>query len=252
MMKPVYVLTAPLTGVMVAGLSQTRGDAATHGAAAARFFRLVGVGLFPCAAGLLVVGPDAMTVLGGRNWTAAGPILQALAPVLFVQGFINLATHVFAAAGRSGRLLAASVLQCLLLAAGSLTGFFLGRTLLVAVMGDAALGGALGMAAAYSVVLVAVWFLPYLWWSLRTAAIEPVAVLAPLWPALRSALLMGLVVWALRLIPGEASLRPELRLAVAIVVGVATYALLARRELAWCYRELIAPGNSRVRRPARK
>jgi O-antigen/teichoic acid export membrane protein len=38
MMKPVYVLTAPLTGVMVAGLSQSQHDPATHAVAVARFF----------------------------------------------------------------------------------------------------------------------------------------------------------------------------------------------------------------------
>jgi PST family polysaccharide transporter len=238
MMKPVYVLTAPLTGVMVAGLSHARHDPATHTAAAARFFRIVGIGLFPCAAGLAVVGSDAMTVLGGGGWTAAGPLLQALAPALFVQGLVNIATHVFASAGRSGTLLATTLLHLLLLAQGSIAGFLLGRTYLATAMGDAALGGALGMASAYSVILVAIWFLPYLWFTLRTVGIGPTAVLLPLWPALRAALLMGLVVGAFRLFPFHQSFAPLLRLAISIAVGIAVYSLLARREIAWCWREL--------------
>jgi O-antigen/teichoic acid export membrane protein len=180
-----------------------------------------------------------MTTLGGRNWTSAGPLLQALAPALFVQGLINLATHVFASAGRSGRLLAATTLQLLLLAQGSLVGFFLGRTYLAAAMGDSTLGGALGMAIAYSLVVVAVWFVPYLTFTLRTVGVHPSAVLLTLWPALRAALLMGLVVWSLRFLPPLPSAQPWLRLGVSVAVGIAVYALLARRELAWAWHEII-------------
>ncbi len=240
MMKPVYVLTAPMAGVMVSGLSQSQHDPAAHTAAVARFFRIVGIGLFPCAAGLLVIGPEAMTVLGGRNWTSAGMLLQALAPALFVQGLVNLATHVFASAGRSGKLLAATLLQLLLLAQGSLAGYFLGRTYLASTMGDAILGGALGMAIAYSVVLVAVWFGPFLTFTLRTVGVRPTTVLIPLWPAFRAALLMGLVVWSLRYLPLVYSLAPLWRLTLAITFGILVYGLLARRELTWAWHEIVA------------
>jgi O-antigen/teichoic acid export membrane protein len=238
MMKPVYVLTAPLTGLMVAGLSQAQADRQTHTAVAARFFRLVSVGLFPCAAGLLVVGPEVMTVLGGREWKAAGWILTALAPALFVQGLVNIAGHVFASAGRSGRLLAASVLLCLLLAQGGLAGFYLGKTYLAGATGDPAIGGALGLAISYSAVMVGVWFVPYLWFCLRTAGLSPAQVLLPLWPAFRAAALMGLVVWGLGLLLPITTLLPAVRLGVLIAAGVAAYGLLARRELVWCWSEL--------------
>jgi hypothetical protein len=135
-------------------------------------------------------------------------------------------------------LLGAALLQLLLLVQGSIAGFILGRTYLAAAMGDAALGGTLGMAMGYSVVLVAVWFLPYLSFALRTAGIQPTSVLLPLWPALRAALLMGLVVWAWQLLPFAASLGPIIRLAASIAIGVGVYGLLARREIAWCWREL--------------
>ena len=240
MMKPVYVLTSPVAGVMVAGLSQSQTDPATHAAVAARFFRLVGVALFPCAAGLLVVGPDVMTVIGGREWKEAGWILAALAPALAVQGLVNLAGLALTSAGRSGRLLAASVLQCLLLVQGGLAGFFLGRTYLAGTSGDPAIGGAIGLAISYSAVLVGVWFLPYLWFCLRSAAIRPADVLLPLWPAFRAAALMGLVVWGLGLVPPLRSLAPAVRLGVLVAAGVAVYALLARRELAWLWHELRA------------
>jgi PST family polysaccharide transporter len=240
MMKPVYVLTSPLAGVMVAGLAQSRSDPATHTAVARRFFRLVGVALFPCAAGLLVVGPDVMTVLGGQQWKEAGWILAALAPALFVQGLVNLAGLVLTSAGRSGRLLAAMLLLCLLLAAGGLAGFYLGTMYLAGPSSDPAIGGAIGLAISYSAVLVGVWFLPYFSYSLRSATIRPADVLLPLWPAFRAAALMGLVVWGLGLLPPLGSLAPAIRLGMLVTAGVAVYSLLARRELTWFWHELRA------------
>ena len=80
MTKPVGVLTSPVTGLMVAGLSQAQGDRAAHTALVARFFRLVAVALFPCAAGLAAVAPEVMLVLGGYRWQTAGTMLAVLAP----------------------------------------------------------------------------------------------------------------------------------------------------------------------------
>ncbi len=238
MMKPVYVLTAPLTGVMVAGLSHARQDPAMHTAAAARFFRIVGIGLFPCAAGLAVVGSDAMTVLGGGGWTAAGPLLQALAPALFVQGLVNIATHVFASAGRSGTLLATTLLHLLLLAQGSIAGFLIGRTYLATAMGDAALGGCarhghrlLGRPRRHLVSpLPLVHAANCRHWAHRRAA--PALARAPCRPV------HGPGGGAFRLFPFHQSLAPVFRLGISIAVGVAVYGLLARREIAWCWREL--------------
>jgi PST family polysaccharide transporter len=239
MMKPVYLLTSPLTGVMVAGLSQARADRAAHTALVARFFRLVGFGLFPCAVGLALVAPDVMTVLGGSRWHAAGRILSALAPAILVQGLVNVGMHVFASAGRSGRLLAATCLLCLVLVLGSLGGFYLGRSHLAGQVGDPAIAAAIGMAAGYSTVLVFVWFVPYLWLCLRNVDVRLADVLPPLWPALRAALVMGLVVWAIGGLPPMRMMDAAWRLAILIATGASAYTMLAWQELAWCWRELI-------------
>jgi PST family polysaccharide transporter len=240
MIKPVYVLTAPLTGVMVSGLAQVREDAPAHRQMTVRFFRLVAVGLFPSALGLWAVAPDVMRVLGGARWSDAGPILAALAPAMIAYGFVNLGTHLLSSAGRAGRLLVGMVLMCLLLIGAGVAGLHVGRAYFGGfTRGDPTVAAALGMAACTTATLVVVWFIPYLNFCLRSAAIAPRDVLPRLWPAARSAVVMALAVFGLRMLPPVHSLAPASRLALLVVAGVAIYSLLARRELMWCWSELI-------------
>jgi O-antigen/teichoic acid export membrane protein len=246
MTKPMLVLTAPLTGLMISGLSQTEAGSETRTALVGRFFRLAAIGLFPCAAGLAVVAPDVMLVIGGQNWQAAGWMLAALAPALGAQGIINLGMHVFAAAGRSGRLLAATVLLLGLLAGGGAAGIYLGRTYLVTSVGEPAVAAALGLAASYSLVTIGLWFPMYIWFCLRTAGVRIRAVLWPLWPTLVAALLMALTVWLIARIPQVQTLQPIVRLALLVSCGVAAYVVLAIRELSWCWRELASAELSEV------
>jgi PST family polysaccharide transporter len=238
MTRPVSVLTSPVTGLMVAGLAQAQGDRATHTALVARFFRLVAVALFPCAAGLASVAPEVMLVLGGHQWQSGGWILAALAPAMAAQGLANLGMHVLGAAGRSGRLLTATVLLCLLLIAGGSAGIYLGKSTLLRLAADPAIASAIGLAVAYMVILVGLWFPAYLWFCLRTADVRVRDVVQPLVPPLIAALLMGLAVWAIGRIPQIQSLAPALRLGVLVAAGIAIYAVLAVREMAWCWREL--------------
>jgi hypothetical protein len=245
MVKPAYLLTAPLAGVMVSGLSRAEHDPAMHTAVAARLFRLVGIGLFPCAAGLTVVGPDVMTVLGSGRWREAGLILSALAPALVAQGCFSLTSYVLSSAGKSRRLLVLVLVMCLLVALGGWAGIHLGKTHLArfiadpVVVADPIIAAALGLAIAYSLVMLAVWCLPLAWFSLTSIGIRPGGVLRGLWPALVAAVLMGLAVWGLSLLPVVQSLAPWLRLVVLVSAGVAVYGILAYREPAWFTRELI-------------
>ena len=241
MIKPVYLLTSPLTGVMLSGLSQAQGDKEAHTAVAARFFRLVGIGLFPCAAGLFVVGPDVMTVLGSARWREAGLILSALAPALLVQGLFSVSSHVLSSAGKSGRLLMLTLVMCLLVALGGWAGIHFGELYLARTTNDRAFAGALGLAIGYSTVMLALWGLPFVSLCLRMVGIRPAAVLLPLVPALVAAVAMGLAVWGISLLPPVRALRVELRLATLVAAGVIVYAALTFRELRWIWHELAAP-----------
>ncbi len=74
MMKPVYVVASPITGIMLPALSRTAHQPTRFTPLVARFFRMVGILLFPCGVGLCVVALDVVLVLGARLarcWAAA-------------------------------------------------------------------------------------------------------------------------------------------------------------------------------------
>jgi len=239
MMRPVGVITSPLTGVMVAGMAKARDDQATRIELATRFFRLAGIGLLPCAAGLTLVAQDAMLVLGGQKWSDSGLLLACLAPSIVAQGMNNLGAYVLSAAGRAGQLLLAMLLLMVLLVQGMLAGLYFGRHLGGANPAEAALGSALGMALAQTFVVTLVWLGPYLWFCLRSAELEPRRVFIALFPAARGAVAMGLVVWGLRsLLLFTPAVPPAARLIVLIAVGMLVFSLVAWSEIRWAIGEL--------------
>jgi O-antigen/teichoic acid export membrane protein len=226
---------------MVAGLAKAHDDQATRTELATKFFRLASVGLFPCAAGLTVVAPDVMLVLGGRQWSESGTLLFYLAPSIVAQGLNNLGAYLLSASGRAGRLLAAMLLLLGLLAVGMLAGLSYGRVLAGHSPADNALAPVVGMALVQTSMITFVWLVPYFWYCLRTARVEPLDVLCALVPALRASLLMGIAGWLLRgWLEQLPSVSPALRLIVVVAVGAVTFSLLAQRELRWAWQELIS------------
>lgn len=239
-MRIVYVVTSALAGVMLPALSRARGDAKLYGDLAARFFRLLGIALFPCGVGLHLAAHEVMLVLGGTSWSDAGWILAMLAPAILVQGFINVAGSIFGSCGRAGRLLFGAVVICLLLIQGFVAANYCGRYI-PAPTGSTLLadfGPTVAMAASFSAVSILVIFPPYLQFCLATAGVPLQLALRPLLPALRAAALMGLIVWGLRqgLLALETPALPRLLLMVG--TGAVFYALLAWNELRWFGREL--------------
>jgi len=69
MMKPVYLVTTPLTSVMLPALSRAAGDHALYTQLVARFMRMCGILLLPAGAGLIVVAPDVAAVLADQKPT---------------------------------------------------------------------------------------------------------------------------------------------------------------------------------------
>ena len=239
MMKPVYLLTSPLSGIVVAGLSQASADPVAHEGLVARFYRIVAVGLFPCAAGVAIVGPDVMLLIGGQRWEAGGWILAVLAPAMLAHGLINLGMLMLASTGRAGRLLlSATALLGLLLFAGAIairfgSRFFAGQT------GEPAAQSALGLASGYSAALVGVFLLPFLWLCVKSSGLRLATLLKTLWPSFWAAAVMAAAVWGLRLLLAAQPIPAWGRLAVVIAAGVAIYLALAWREIRWCWHELM-------------
>ena len=221
MMKPVHVVITPLTGVMLPGLARAAGNPRQYTELALGFFRFIGLVMLPAGVGLVVVAPEAMRVLGGAQWTEAGPILAALAIAILVQGFFNALGSLLASAGRADRLFRGSALvACVILAAyvvGLQVGIRLGRPLL-------------GVALGYSLTMLLVVFPAYLLFCLRTVGIAPGRWLAQLRTSAPASLAMGLIVAGARyLLTGRLPDGPLL--ALEVLVGVLVYCLLARREI---------------------
>jgi O-antigen/teichoic acid export membrane protein len=223
MNKPVQAIITPLTGLMLPSLSRVAGNRAQYAALLMGFFRAIALVMLPAAIGLSLVANEAMVVLGGPRWAAAGPLLAALAVSLLVQGFINVFGSVLASVGRADRLFYASVaiaaVMCLGLGAGWAIGVWTGRP-------------ALGVAEAYSLTLVLVIFPPYLLYVLKTIGLawhewlrEVHAIALPaMGMGLALALVHGLL-WHVCCMPAGPLLVSE------ILLGVAVYGVLARREL---------------------
>jgi hypothetical protein len=95
-------------------------------------------------------------------------------------------------------------------------------------------GPAVGMAAAFTLVLLLVLWIPYTRFVLGSSG----ASFRRLWRGVRGSLLatlvMGFVVWALRGMLPE-TLSPPLRLVVLVLSGVVVYWFIARREVRWGY-----------------
>ncbi len=102
MTRPLNQICTPITALMLPALSRASG--LQRATLCGDFFRAVGVLLLPAGAGLTVIAPDVMQVMGGAAWSAAGELLQLLAPILLVQGFISICGSVYAACGRTGAL----------------------------------------------------------------------------------------------------------------------------------------------------
>ncbi len=225
MMKPVAVMSTAITGVMLPALSRARADHAAYQELLLAFNRLVAIVLFPVGVGLMIVGPQVMTLLGGSQWQAAGPLLAALAAVILVQGFINIAGSAFASVGQSQRLMRGAMLLTL----GSLVGLLLGLAV-GAAMGNRLMGVTLG----YALTLVCVLFLPYQSYCLHTVGVALGDWRRAVWPAAISAALMGLVVLTAQFaLIAATSIGDTTRLAVLVPLGAACYTWLARDEVRW-------------------
>jgi PST family polysaccharide transporter len=243
MMKPVLLVTTPVSAVALPALSRAAGTAraastppsanpersadapALYRDVLLAFSRLIAMVLFPCGVGLAIVAPEAMVVLGGARWAPAGEILRVLAIVILAQGFINIVGSILVSVGRADRLCRGALALAVLTTVGSAIGLAIGRWLNQP---------AQGLAAGYVVAVVGVFFVPYLIFALRTAGVRASDWFRTLRPAAVAAVAMGAVVLACRFALARIDgLAPAASLAIEIAIGVAAYALFARREAAW-------------------
>jgi PST family polysaccharide transporter len=227
MLKPVALVTEPLTGVMLSALSRAAGDPEARRALLAGFYRLAAIALLPAGVGLALVGDQAMLVLGGEKWSQAGTLIAVLGLAVIGQGLVNIAGPVFTSAGRTDRMFFGAVALTVVLAAAYVAGWWLGGQ-----AGHPLLGVAWGYALAMLVALM----IPYTVYCLWASGHRAGPVLATLVRPALAALGMGVLVLLAR--HYLAPLPTALQLLLEILIGVAGYALFARREIAWLWSEI--------------
>jgi PST family polysaccharide transporter len=220
MMRPVYLVTTPLSGVLLPALSRAQSQSQLFEELTQRAFRLAATVLLPASVGLAIVAADLLPVLGGAEWREAGIVLAIFAPAIAFQGWINLCGSVLAARGRTGMLCFGAALILVIATQAVAVGYSYGKTLepqpLAAVQGVA---GALALAT----VLLSI---PYVSYCLLAAGVRPWPVLSLAIVPLRDALLMGLAVLLVKVLLLDVG--AVVSLAAQIVTGVVVYGLLAR------------------------
>ncbi|MBX9790042.1 MAG: oligosaccharide flippase family protein [Pirellulales bacterium] len=224
MMKPVLLVTTPLTAAALPALSRAAGSTPVYRDLLLAFNRLIAIFLFPSGVGLAIVAPETMVILGGANWEPAGVLLRVLAVVILAQGFINLVGSILVSVGRADRLCLGALVLAVVAALGSFIGLSLGQVIE---------NPSLGLAIGYATAVAGVFFLPYLAFALRTAGIPSRDWFATLRPAATSSAAMGIIVIAARWALTHAALPPAAAFAIEIALGVVAYALFARGEIMW-------------------
>lgn len=244
MMKPVYAVTTPLTGIMLPVLSRARTDRRAFAKLAARFYRMAAIVLFPSGVGLFLVAQDVVRVLGGGRWDEAGGLLAAFSPTVLLIGLVAISGSVFAAAGRTDRLFLGSLVFTILLVQGFFAGAWIGGRAM-----EGPSGTALGVAWSFSIVTVLVVGIPYLVFCWRTVEVSPRAVWQAVRGAARATTWMGLVVMTVRWTMmgwtadalsdnGSGAIGDYIRPVASILAGVASYVYLARDECRWLLGQL--------------
>lgn len=237
MIKPVYLLTTPLTGVMVSSLAQAPLGSELYASLTTKFFRVAALGLFPCAVGLTLVSEEVTLLLGGPSWRDAAPLLRWLAPSLAAIGFVNLATLMLASRGQGRVLLFAFAWLLVLTVQAAIAGMFAGQQWLAAGAKDP-YAASVGLAAAFTLLQFLAWTGPFLWFALRSVGLNPLEIWRAVWPALWAAAVMGLIVWGMQYGLSQARIQsPAVRVPLLVLTGIIAFSSLALRELIWVQRE---------------
>lgn len=242
MMKPVYVVSSPLTGIMLPALSRAAHAPIEFAELVGRFFRMTSIVLWPAGIGLMWVSSDLMHVMGGTAWLPAGAMLLALAPTILVQGLINISGSILAAAGRADRLCFGALVTAVVLALSCVAGGTVAH-LQYDVAGHIALGVAWGYAIASTLVLG----VPYLVFVLRSVHVGVRPVALPLVRSCTAALVMGILVGCVQVGLAYANVGILTRLVLCVAVGVVSYALIAQSELRWLKSQFQVQGEREMR-----
>jgi O-antigen/teichoic acid export membrane protein len=225
MMRPVYLVTTPLSGVLLPALSRAQDTPPLFADLTLRAFRLAALLLWPASIGLCLVARELMPILGGDKWRDAGVLLAALAPAIAMQAWINLCGSVLAAHGKTRLLCFGAIVLLVVTLQAIALGYFIGSQ-----GADQPLGAALGVAVSITLATLVAIGIPYVTVCLTASGIMPKSTLRSAMMPLRNAILMGLgVYFAGTVVGGDFPSWP--RVVTQIAAGVAIYGLLSWKTL---------------------
>lgn len=226
MLVPASKLGGPLQRVFSPAFSRLQDEPERIAAAWVRVLRLLAAVSVPALGGLVVVAPDFVPLVLGRQWQAAVPVVQLLAWVGIVQALQSLTTDVLMARGRAGTIFRLSVLLTVAHLAAFAVGLHWGVT---------------GVAAAYAVsttlaepVLAVV--------AARSIGLSPLALVRGVAGVFQATVLTCAAVLAVHLALADADAAG--RLVACVSAGVLVYLPLC----AWRAPELLEDARRLVRR----
>lgn len=229
-MKPISLVTVPVSNVMLPTLARAVPTRQTVARLAVSFFGFVALWLFPAAVGVWLLADEIMRVLGGSQWRYAAPILVAFVGMTASQGLINLCGSLLAAVGKAELLRKASVVIATLHILGFVVAWQIGRSLAADPMAVA-----WAIALSWSIVCGAV-MVPYLLVCCRGSGIAASELFVKLIGIAISAVIMGGVVWLVRLrLSGNFALTTVVICAAA---GLGVYSLLQYKAISALARSL--------------
>ena len=232
MLMPLSRIAQPVVEVLFPAMSRIQDDRPRMAAMWLRANRMIGAISIPAMVGLMLVAPEFVATLFGSRWEEAVPVIQILAWVGLLQSLQRLNSSVLQACDRTGTLLRYSIVVLV----ASVIAFVGGLH-----------WGIVGVAAGYAISSTVVE--PYYAWiTARVLDVRAAEYARSLAGVAQATLGMAAVVLAAKLWLVSPDLAAGIRLAIYVVLGVATYLLLA----AWRAPELRADlrGLRRIRSAA--
>jgi O-antigen/teichoic acid export membrane protein len=220
MMYPITFLSGPLTQVMVPALSRTIGERTRFQGLYVHALRIIAAVNFPLMAGLSVAADEVIALVMGAQWSDAVPVFRILAVCGLIQPIVSPVGWLYMASGRTDRMLVWSLIGTPLIVAGFLAGLH---------------WGAVGVAAGYTCVMMALVGPAAVAFALRTVDLDVRPLVLGLAPLLLPAAATWVLLAAVKayvLVPLGVGLIA--RLAALVGVGVAVqagYHLAARDGL---------------------
>lgn len=196
--------------VAMSSLSAAAGRPEVLRQAYLKMLHLLSIITFPLAIGLFVVADDFILVLYGAKWEPAILPLRILMIDSIRRSILSPATIVYNVVGRPD------------------IGFKLNLAALPFVLASIALGslyGIVGVAVAFTAIRMLVSFIS-VHLAARLIGTTLRAVLSKLWSPLEASVLMGIVVYAAKLLVGASGTLPAISLAVCVATGGSVYLLL--------------------------